>query len=151
MTADTSIAPTRCLKPRKAPLCMTPDDNEQQPKICIENFELLAHNYKPLLTRYVNEMYRTNSRRIEKEDLMQMALLALMDAIRLFNPERGIHFSVYLRQGVKNKLACFCRDSTPGYYVKDEEKPGRFKRKRVSVQSLDAQLDQHDNHEKRDY
>lgn len=105
------------------------------------NFELLVAKYKPLILsciKTVNSMNFNNSR-LEYDDLYQEALMALWDAIRLYDASRGVYFGMYLKIAVTNRTKCFARDFLPHSYKKDVEKSTKekpiFKRLAIDVQS----------------
>lgn len=110
----------------------TPD-----PEITLENFDLLAKKYRPLMHRHIRLVHAMHSKAVEPADLEQEALMALFNAIRNFDPERKVFFPVYLSKAIMNKLLCYCRNYLPHYYKKDPEREGKFKRIKVHVDTLD--------------
>lgn len=110
----------------------TPD-----PEISVENFDLLAKKYRPLMHRHIRLVHQMHSKAVDPADLEQEALMALLNAIRNFDPERRVYFPVYLSKAIMNKLLCYCRNYLPHYYKKDPDRPGKFKRKKVYVDTLD--------------
>ena len=111
--------------------------------ITLENFELLAKKYKPVILANIKRVHKMHesSFRVEFDDLMQEGLIALHDAIKNYNPTKGVYFGVYLKVAIGNRLKCFCRNTLPHYYSKDIEKSTpekpKFKRERVQVGSID--------------
>lgn len=113
-------------------------------EICVENFELLALKYRPVILsniRKIHKMY-LNYPQIEFDDLYQEGLIALYQSIENFDNTRGIFFGVYLKVAIANKLKCFCRNFLPHRYVKDEAKSiekgkTEFKRLLINVGTLD--------------
>jgi DNA-directed RNA polymerase specialized sigma subunit len=107
------------------------------PEITFENFDILAKKYRPLIHRHIRLMHQMHGKTVETADLEQEALMALFNAIRNFDPERKVYFPVYLSKAILNKLLCYCRNVLPHFWIKDPEREGKFKRKKVYVDSLD--------------
>lgn len=110
----------------------------QDPPITMENFELLAKKYRPLMWKHIRLVYNMHNKGVELPDLEQEALLALFKSIECFDPERKVYFPVYLSKAILNKLLCYCRNFLPHFYKKDPENIGKFKRIKVFVDTLDS-------------
>lgn len=105
--------------------------------ITLDNFELLSKKYRPLMWRHIRVVWQMHGKAVELADLEQEALIALLNAIKNFDPTRKVYFPVYLSKAILNKLLCYCRNYLPHYYKKDPEREGKFKRIKVHVDTLD--------------
>jgi len=116
---------------------ITATEYAPDPDITIDNFELLSKKYRPLMWRHIRVVWQMHGKAVEISDLEQEALIALLNSIKNFDPERKVYFPVYLSKAILNKLLCYCRNYLPHYYKKDPEREGKFKRIKVYVDTLD--------------
>ena len=111
--------------------------------ICVENFELIARKYRPVLLSNISKIHKLYEKnyRLEYNDLLQEALLALYKCIKQFKKDKGVYFGVYLKAALANSLRCFCRNTLPHRFIKDDEKSTIekpvFKCKQINVGSLE--------------
>jgi len=115
----------------------------KDPEICMENFDILAKKYRLLILKQVHLVYNMHNRTVELADLEQEALIALFKSIEHFDPDRKVYFAVYLSKSILNKLLCYCRNFLPGFYKKDPENEGKFKRIKVYVDTLDSEYQEY--------
>lgn len=72
--------------------------------------ELALEKYDGLLIGLAGEYARVTPWRIEPEDLIQIARIALLEAYDSYDPERGVLFLTHLRNIVKYRFADYHRD-----------------------------------------
>ena len=70
-------------------------------------FEYLDNKYKPLMHKFINK-YRIPG--YEKDDLLQELRLTLLNAQKLFKPEKGVKFMTYLHKAFDSKMKHVYRD-----------------------------------------
>ncbi len=117
----------------------TPDD--------LKDFDLVAKTFNPLIQKLVLVVYSASKSNpsIERDDLQQEALIAVANAIRLYDAKRGVFFSVYLKHAIENRLKAYLRSFLPNYYKKHPEIEGKFVVVPVYVGSLDSHLEENPN------
>lgn len=56
---------------------------------------------------------------LEEEDLLQLAALGLLKALRRFDPNRGLCFSTYAVPLIAGEIKCHLRDNGPVHYARE--------------------------------
>lgn len=91
----------------------------------IEMTDELVQKYKGLLKERVSAIMKPqdkeNTWRIEYQDLLQEAYLAMANACSKFDPDRGIQFSTYLQKVVDNHLMGVYRQNSRSFTVSQEQ------------------------------
>jgi len=84
-------------------------DKEYLEKVMLENENLIWFSIR----KYIGEPIKLAvHHRIEKDDLLQLGRLALLKAIKRFDPERGVKFSSFAVTAIVREVRCFLRDKT---------------------------------------
>jgi RNA polymerase sigma-B factor len=92
--------------------------------------ETLLHHYTPLARRLAAR-HLTPAERFD--DLLQVALLALLQAIERFDPRRGIPFSAYAAARIGGELKRHLRDNTWALHVPRTERDRALALRRASA------------------
>jgi len=105
----------------------------------LADFDAVVKFFGPMLEGAVSNTISKcrGNPRIERDDLYQEALLAVVNAVRLYDPAKGCFFSVYLKRAIQNRLKMYVRDTSPHHYRKHPEVEGKFIYVPVRVDSLD--------------
>lgn len=88
-------------------------------KNTITDEDALVIKYQPLVISCVNKFNQWLSHE-DFLDFIQVANIALLRAIRNFNPERGYKFATLARRCIKNQLINHTRRKTPRVYTNIE-------------------------------
>jgi RNA polymerase sporulation-specific sigma factor len=84
-------------------------DKEYLEKVMLENENLIWFSIR----KYIGEPIKLAvHHRIEKDDLLQLGRLALLKAIKRFDPKRGVKFSSFAVTAIVREVRCFLRDKT---------------------------------------
>ena len=83
--------------------------------IHLDNFELLAKKYRPLIISIIRKVQKiySNYSASEYEDLYQEGLIALYQSINNFDPTKGVFFGLYLKVALSNSLRYYFRNFLP--------------------------------------
>ncbi len=75
-----------------------------------EAFALLAHRMLPLIRLCVARVPHDD---VNEDDLLQEALMALLDAVNHYRPDGGAAFTTYATACIRNRLVSFLRRNAP--------------------------------------
>jgi RNA polymerase sigma factor for flagellar operon FliA len=64
----------------------------------------LIHEYSPMVRRLANRMARNFPRSVDADDLFQIGMLGLMDAVERYEDSRAVSFTAYVRMRVKGAI-----------------------------------------------
>lgn len=93
----------------------------------------LLEQYRPMLARAVSLSYPgLQSAGYTVEDLMQEASIALADAVRGYDPDKGFTFGAYARRCVRNRLVSVARRA-----AKKEKRPAPLPSKETDAPVFD--------------
>lgn len=67
-----------------------------------DEYMKLYEQFKPMIIKLVNRWSRISV--IEYDDLMQIALLALMEAYKTYDEKRGMKFSTYVYNTIEYRI-----------------------------------------------
>lgn len=74
-----------------------------------ESFNLLVKKYLPLIKYFANNVAYMMKTSCEQEDLIQLGIIALYDAVRTYDVDKSIQFKTYFTTVVKNKISNYLR------------------------------------------
>jgi RNA polymerase primary sigma factor len=84
-----------------------PSHRSERPRPALAERERLVESHLP---RIASLARRFLSRDVDLADLMQEGSLALLEAHRRFEPERGVHFWAYAAPWVHGAISCFAHE-----------------------------------------
>lgn len=107
---ETSISPEESLPPlQDGTQPLTTQDAESVAYLTKEQEKMLHANKN--LAYYLAGKYRGSTKPHEFEDICQIAMIGLMNAIKRFDPEKG-EFAAFASRTIEGKIRIYFRDST---------------------------------------
>lgn len=94
----------------------------------VEARNQLVERYLPLLSYHALAVYRSHGRRVEFDDLFNAGVFGLMDAIKAYDPTRGVKFATFCVQRIRGSM---------GDEIRNQDHLSRSMRLRVKHAGID--------------